>query len=219
MTPTPSPDQDPLPIIGVDESGKGDYFGPLVIASVYVDESTSELLTTEGIQDSKTLSDTKIARLARIIQTNCPHNLVRIGNTSYNDLYHQVQNLNHILAWGHGKVIENILKEISCDYALSDQFGNPKLVQTALLSKGIDITLFQRPRAESNIAVAAASIIARHDFVSQIKQISSHYSMEFPKGCSKKTISVAQEFVDSFGKKELPNVAKTHFKITQELTE
>lgn len=209
--------KDPEDVIGVDESGKGDYFGPLVVAAVHVDPERQESLAGLGIADSKTLTDTTVAYLADLIAARCPHTFLIIGNEDYNVLYEKFKNLNHMLAWVHMKVIENILKQGYCPNALCDQFGNASLLKNALRSKQIDVTLYQRPKAESNIAVACASILARHHFVDQIKKMGHHYSYNFPKGCSDKTIDAAQVFMETYGKEELRSVAKLHFKLTDQI--
>ncbi|MGR7908544.1 ribonuclease HIII [Lysinibacillus capsici] len=207
----------PDELIGTDESGKGDFFGPLVIAGVYVNKNNLELLRDLGVTDSKKLSDKKIADLATKIKQICPYNIVVIGNKKYNELYEKFNNLNKLLAWGHARAIENLLENNDCQYALSDQFGDKELINKALLSKGKTITLFQRPKAEEIISVAAASIIARNEYVNRLIKLSYKYKLELPKGASTKTIQIAKQFVSLYGKAELENVAKLHFKTIQHL--
>ncbi|HZJ57776.1 MAG TPA: ribonuclease HIII, partial [Clostridia bacterium] len=124
--------QDPKQIIGIDESGKGDYFGPLVIAGVYTDEKTGPQLKHAGVADSKKITDNRIRELAMFIKDTCPYDIVVIENERYNDLYSAIKNLNRLLAWGHARVIENLLERVHCEHALSDQFGRPELIQKAL---------------------------------------------------------------------------------------
>ncbi len=205
-------------IIGVDESGKGDYFGPLVVAGVHMTPKTRRELLKLGVMDSKDLSDDYMEEIAPQIKALCPHSLVIMGNQSYNDIYAKMNNLNHILAWGHARVIENVLGQVKCQYALSDQFANPALIQNALMTKGREIHLFQQPRAEQHLAVAAASILARTAFVATLKKIEVAFEMRLPKGCSVETRRAAQQFVDRFGMENLALVAKLHFKLTNELT-
>lgn len=207
----------PKEIIGTDESGKGDFFGPLVVASVYVDQKTTNILKSFGVTDSKKLSDKQIHIMAKEIKAVCPNSLVVIGNQKYNELYKKINNLNKLLAWGHARGIENILEKINCDYALSDQFGDEQLITKALLEKGRKITLYQRPKAEENIAVAAASILARNEYVIRLKQLSDKYGLSFPKGASKSVVDVARRFIDKYSKDELVNVSKLHFKTTEQL--
>ncbi|HGE5802518.1 TPA: ribonuclease HIII [Bacillus thuringiensis] len=207
----------PEEMIGIDESGKGDFFGPLVTAGVYVNKKNAKILEELGVIDSKKLSDAKISDLAARIKSICPYDIVVIGNTKYNELYSKIKNLNKLLAWGHARVIENMLKKTECRFALSDQFGNEGLVKNALLDKGKTITLFQRHKAEEIISVAAASIVARDEYVSRLNQISSKYRLELPKGASTQTIYIAKQFVSQYGKQELNNVAKLHFKTMEKL--
>jgi ribonuclease HIII len=204
-----------LELIGTDESGKGDYFGPLVIAGVYADAHIKTFLNEIGAADSKTLTDSKIEKLAEKIMKNCIYSIVTIGNEKYNRLYSQIRNLNKLLAWGHARAIENILEKKACGYALSDQFGKPDLIKNALMEKGRRINLEQRPRAEENVAVAAASILARNEYVKAMKKMSEEYDMEFPKGASSVVTDKAKEFVGIYGKDKLVNVAKLHFIITK----
>lgn len=205
-------------IIGTDESGKGDYYGPLVIAGVYADENMKKKLKELGVDDSKKLSDSHISLLASKIKEICKfYNVVVIGNQKYNELYSKLGNLNKLLAWGHARVIENILSRTECNIALSDQFGNPQLIKNALMNKGKNIHLEQRPKAEQNVVVAAASILARNEFVERIKDLSEKYNLEFTKGVSNKTIEVGKAFVKQCGKENLSDVAKLHFKTTSEI--
>ncbi|HEX9060132.1 MAG TPA: ribonuclease HIII [Clostridia bacterium] len=210
-------DIDANPLIGTDESGKGDYFGPLVIAGVYADEDTKKILRAIGADDSKKLSDVKIAEISKKIKELCKYSVVVIGNEKYNELYGRISNLNRLLAWGHARVIENILNETDCNIALSDQFGNPQLIKSALLDKGKKIHLEQRPRAEENVVVAAASILARNEFVERVKALSLKYGIKFPKGASDITKQAGKEFVEKFGKEKLNCVAKLHFKTTLDI--
>lgn len=204
-------------LIGTDESGKGDYFGPLVIAGVYADAGMRGRLMEIGAADSKTLTDGKIQKLADEIARICPYSVVTIGNRRYNEMYGQIRNLNKLLAWGHARVIENLLEKVDCKNVLSDQFGNPELIRNALMEKGRSVNLEQRPRAEENVVVAAASIIARNEYVKAMNKLSGEYGMVFPKGGSAAVTEAAREFIRSHGKEELQNVAKLHFVITEKL--
>ncbi|KPU46226.1 ribonuclease HIII [Oxobacter pfennigii] len=208
---------DPAELIGTDESGKGDYFGPLVIAGVYVNEENARKLKAMGADDSKRLTDKQIAKLAESIKKVCPYSVVVIGNEKYNELYEKIKNLNKLLAWGHARVIENVLSKVDCKYVLSDQFGDENLIKNALMEKGKTITLFQRPRAEENTAVAAASILARDEFVSRIKQLEEAFQMEFPKGASAMTVEAARKFVETYEREKLSLVSKLHFKTTGQI--
>lgn len=201
--------------IGTDESGKGDFFGPLVIAGVYVDEELSKKFVDLGIKDSKKLDDKTIIKLSAHIRNNAPHSVVVIMPEKYNELYNSFKNLNKLLAWGHARAIENVLARQSCDCALSDKFGDESLIKNALLKNGRNINLEQRVRGESYIGVAAASVIARAEFVRRCDELSGKFSLDFPKGASDKVILTAKKFAEKYGKENLKCVAKMHFKTVQ----
>ena len=111
-------------IIGIDESGKGDYFGPLVVAGAYVTPDQEARLRDLGVRDSKACSDKRAHTLAAHIRTLCPTTLVTIGPERYNSLYASLKNLNVLLAWGHARAIENLLETVTCERVIADQFGN-----------------------------------------------------------------------------------------------
>lgn len=203
--------------IGTDEAGKGDYFGPLVVAGVLATKKTGRELFASGVKDSKNLSDSTIKTLAENIKKTCPHALILIMPEAYNRLLSRMRNVNRLLAWGHARAIENILEKESCTYAISDQFGDERYITQALMKKGKDITLTQRPRAEEDIAVAAASILARNEFVERLAFLSREYGLLLPKGASSEVIEAGKAFVKKHGEGALSHVAKLHFKTTQQI--
>ncbi len=205
--------------IGVDESGKGDFFGPLVIAGVISNEKINETFIKLGVKDSKKLSDKRVYELAEEIKKVCLYDVVVIGPKRYNELTKNL-NLNKLLAWGHARVIENLMKKsvergLICSSAISDQFGDEKYLLESLMQMGKKIKIHQMYKAEVDPAVASASIISRAKFLEELKKLSERYGIDFPKGASKKVIDFAVEFVKKYGKDELFNVAKIHFKTTE----
>lgn len=209
------------PHFGIDESGKGDFFGPLVIAGVYTNASSAPLLQKAGICDSKAVSTSdKIRKLARIIRStpDIEYEVLCISPTRYNELYSEFKNLNTMLAWGHAKIIENLLiKRPDCPRALSDQFAHEYVLKRALRQKSLNITLEQRTKAESDIAVAAASILAREKFVDWMDKASEAGGIKLPLGASSLVIKAGKELLIKHGEEILPKVAKLHFKTTQKL--
>ena len=214
------------PRIGVDESGKGDFFGPLVVAGVYINESIARTLDKLGVKDSKAIkSDKKIKKLAEGIRDipGCVHSVVPIGNASYNRLHQQMRNVNKILAWGHARVIENLLSQRDRMNpeplrAISDQFSRSKsTIQSALMEEGRQLELVQMYKAESDLAVAAASILARDVFVQRIKELGNEFDLELPKGASSKVDQVGAEFLSKHGINKLGQAAKLHFRTTQKI--
>ena len=209
------------PHAGIDESGKGDYFGPLVIACAYTDAEATAKLLDAGVRDSKLLSSDKEAlKLEAAIQTILKgrYAVICIGVERLNDLYDQIGNLNELLAWGHAKALEELLAKVpGCPRAISDQFGKGNLVHRKLQERGRRIILDEHPKAESDIAVAAASILARAVYVKEISRLSAQAGLALPKGCSNKVLSCAQEFLKLHSKSELRKFAKIFFKTTEKL--
>ena len=210
-----------LPRVGVDESGKGDFFGPLCIAGVYVNENVVKAWQDAGIRDSKKISsDKKISELAEKIRKTpgCVVNQVMIGNEAYNRLYTKMKSVNAILAWGHARVIENLMglrhqMNPAPVKAISDQFASSKdVVAKALMALGREIELVQRHRAEEDLAVAAASILARDGFVKGLAKLEKQFNMELPKGASSAVVEAAKKFVADHRAENLGKVAKTHFR-------
>jgi ribonuclease HIII len=213
------------PVIGTDESGKGDYFGPLVCASVWVDETTADKLRSIGVRDSKTCSDRDIKELSEKIRELCAgkFEIIEISPEKYNKLYEQIRTegktLNTLLAWGHAKAIEELLKKVDSRVAIADQFADKRFILGKLQEKGRTIQLIQMHRAERNIAVAAASILARARFLEKIATMSKKYMMTFPRGASAGVIKTAKQFIAKSGLPALPLVAKMHFKTTATVRE
>jgi ribonuclease HIII len=210
-----------LPRVGVDESGKGDFFGPLCIAGVYVNESVIGAWLDQGIRDSKNISsDKKIHELAEMIRKTpgCVVDSVVVGNEAYNRLYARMKSVNTLLAWGHARVIENLMgKRYQMNpapvRAISDQFAASKsVIEKALMSGGREIELVQRHKAEEDMAVAAASILARDEFVKGIAKLEQQFQRKFPKGAGTLVDAAAKEFVTTRGAEELAKVSKLHFR-------
>ncbi len=210
-----------LPRIGVDESGKGDFFGPMCVAGVYVNESVINAWKDAGVRDSKNISsDKKISDLAKLIRETpgCVTSVVPIGNEAYNRLYAKMKSVNTVLAWGHARVIENLMGQRHRMNpppvrAISDQFASSKsVIEKALMSLGKELELVQRHKAEEDLAVAAASILARDEFVKRLAALGKPFALELPKGAGTNVDAVAREFVSEHGPDALAKVAKMHFR-------
>ena len=208
------------PHIGVDESGKGDFFGPLVIAGAYVDRGIARKLLDAGVVDSKRIgSDARIRALAYTIRKSSLGlvEIVLIGPAIYNELYDKFGNLNRLLGWGHARVIENLLaKKPECPRSLSDQFADARVITASLLKHGRKIAIEQRPRAESDIAVAAASILAREAFINWLERKSKELGLRLERGVSPSVKENARKLVELNGPGALSEVAKVHFRTAHE---
>ena len=209
------------PRLGVDESGKGDFFGPLVIAGVYVNESVVRHWQEKGVKDSKRVtSDKRIGELAKVIRSTpgCVWTVVPIGPEAYNRMHAKLRTVNKMLAWGHARVIENLMErrtemEPPPERAISDQFARSKsTVANALMELGRGIELIQRHKAEEDLAVAGASILARDVFVQKMAELGEKVGKTLPKGGGKPVDVAAKELVAEQDEAVLEGVAKVHFR-------
>ncbi len=209
----------PHPYIGTDESGKGDYFGPLVIAGVYLTPEAGNYLRTLGVRDSKELSDLQIQQLAADIKkvNEIVYDVVLISPEKYNELYEKMGNLNRLMGWAHARVIENLLVNCSAGEVISDKFGNEKIILDALQQRGRSIKLNQITKAEKFTAVAAASILARESVVKWFKIQSKKYKVEIPKGSSSEVETVAKHLLEKYGEDILKKLVKIHFKTSNKV--
>jgi len=209
------------PHFGIDESGKGDFFGPLVIAGVFTDRTIARTFLENGIQDSKRIgSDARIRALAKMIRQTpgVTFDIVLIGPERYNDLYEKFGNLNKLLGWGHARVIENLLeKRPDCPRALSDKFADARVIESALLQHGQRIELEQRTKAESDFAVAAASILAREAFIDWLELQSKRLGMKLGRGVSATVKETARQIAEKEGGDALRRLAKVHFRTAHEV--
>ena len=209
------------PHFGVDESGKGDFFGPLVVAGVYVDRGIARKLIDAGVQDSKRIgSDARIRALAETIRKSTAGLIetVLIGPERYNELYQKFGNLNKLLGWGHARVIENLLaKKSDCPRALSDQFADARVIEQSLLRHGRKIDIEQRTKAESDIAVAAASILAREAFINWLERRGKELGLRLERGVSANVKEAAKKLVEMNGPQVLRGLAKVHFRTAHEI--
>lgn len=206
---------EPDEYIGIDESGKGDLFGPLVIAAVLVDENIKTKLNHIGVKDSKLLSDSQIksisSRIRNIIAIK-NYSVVVINPEKYNQLYTSFKNLNKLLAWGHSKAIENLVQQHEVSTAISDKFGDEGLIISELLKKKINLNLIQQTKAERYTAVAAASILARDRVLRWFDRTSEELNITIPLGAGNVTNVTMNKIANEKGKEILTKLVKLHFK-------
>lgn len=204
------------PHMGIDESGKGDFFGPLVTAAAYIDPALADRMRDMGVKDSKAISsDAKALAMGRELRRLLGNrfSVVRIGPEAYNKLYTKMRSVNRILGWAHARTIENLLEVVpDCPRAISDQFGPKEQLERSLLRKGRTIQLVQYPKAESDLAVAAASVLAREGFLRALKEMETQYALTLPKGASDAVRAAAVELAKKHGPQVLIKAAKCHFR-------
>jgi len=206
---------DLTPRIGVDESGKGDFFGPLCIAGVFATGDGITHLAEIGVKDSKKLSDDSVLKIAQKVRKDYLFHIVRIGPERYNELYEKFGNLNLLLGWGHATVIEQLSDQTACETIIIDQFAAEHVVENALRRKNKKVLLTQRTKAEQDPVVAAASILARAAFLEGLDKMEKAWDCPFPKGASNATIQAGKNFVRAHGSQTLLQVGKMHFKTAQ----
>ncbi|MHC4971029.1 MAG: ribonuclease HIII [Planctomycetota bacterium] len=216
-TPPPSLDE---PVAGSDESGKGDYFGPLVVSAVVVDPSQEAALAEAGVRDSKQMSDTATHRAAAAIRQLCPHAVCALNPTEYNEHHERDRNVALFLAQKHAEALAAAIKDApACARVVIDQFTFAERLEDALKQHGVDLPVEIRPRAEDNPAVAAASVLARSEFLLGLRDLGTEYGLELPKGAGQNVETVGRRFFQDYGIEALRAVAKIHFKTTKRVTE
>ena len=199
-------------IIGVDESGKGDFFGPLVVAALLADEDRTAELTAIGARDSKKIADRRLLQIDTELRRGFPHGVVIILPEEYNDRYEQVRNLNKLLAAGHARAIELVLAKSEADIAISDKFGKTELVELAMRERGHLLPVHQLVRGEAVPQVAAASVLARAAFIRQMQELSRLAGIRLPLGAAGQVDEAGRRVVAARGVDFLRKIAKTHFK-------
>ncbi|MFA7227635.1 MAG: ribonuclease HIII [Melioribacteraceae bacterium] len=213
-----TPINEPDEYIGTDECGKGDFFGPLVVAAVYVNAKTKKILSDAGVRDSKDLSDPQIkfvaGKIKKIIGTD--FQIVKINPAKYNELYEQFRNLNKLLNWAHSKAIDNLLDNTGCGYVITDKFSRKEL-DVVSLSKHSDVEFVQETKAEKYTGVAAASILARESFVNWFEE-HQRRGLNLPKGSSIETEKFAGILLKKIGEEKLNDLAKLHFKTFKKIS-
>lgn len=213
----PAVNLDLTPHIGLDEAGKGDFFGPLCIGAVFAEGEGIQKLCEMGVKDSKCFSDSSILKLARKIRAAYPYVIIRLFPQKYNELYGRFKNLNRLLAWAHATALGDLSEKTNCKKAILDQFAAQHVVESALQQKHIDVDLSQRVRGEEDLVVAAASILARAGFLEGLETLSQEYGIVLPKGASSLVIDAGVKLVEKYGNEILGKISKTHFKTTNEI--
>ncbi|HEX2583266.1 MAG TPA: ribonuclease HIII [Chlamydiales bacterium] len=206
------------PRMGMDEAGKGDFFGPLCVAALYADGAGIKQLLEWGVRDSKRFSDETILKLAGKIRPAYAYTVIRLFPAKYNELYLKFKNLNRLLGWAHIAALADLSQKTGCKEAILDQFADPSVVARQLAQKKLAVNLLQKVRGEEDLVVAAASILARAAFLDGIKQLSEEYGIALPKGANGSVKPIAKALIAKLGPEVLPKVAKIHFKTANELS-
>lgn len=202
---------------GSDESGKGDFFGSLVVAATVVDREAISKLNIFGVKDCKLLADKKILELEKVIKdTVLAYSVLDLKPKFYNQRYREIiaagGKLNQLLASGHIRALSQVLQQQpECKYAIIDQFTQSKICIIELKKKFPQCEVFQMPRAEVDMAVAAASVLARARFLHTMKEMSDEVGVLLPKGSGSIVTETARNLAARIGKEALENYVKIHF--------
>jgi len=209
-----------IPTAGSDESGKGDYFGALVVAAVVVRPDQAPELARAGVRDCKKMGDTTIMRAAKAIRDLCPHAIETLLPADYNDRHEEEGNVALFLSTMHAQALAAAISDApACEHIVIDQFTFAERLEEALRKEGVTLPVEIRPKAEDNIAVAAASVLARAEFLITLRELGHDFGLELPKGAGPGVERVARDIFRSGGMDVLHTVAKTHFKTTQRVTQ
>lgn len=202
--------------IGTDEAGKGDYFGYLVVAAVAAGPAEEKKLRDMGVKDSKLVSDERVKSLAALVKKTCSYEVIKISPEKYNLLHKKFRNLNKILSWAHARAIENLMEKSRADIVIVDKFADDSLLKKQIFENTRKVRLIQKVRAEQDIVVAAASVLARAEFLSSLRKLSLQVGYRLPKGAAH--VDEAAKFIlDKYGLEVLSGVAKVHFKTTAKI--
>ena len=203
--------------MGSDEAGKGDFFGPLCIATVYADRETISKLMKMGINDTKKMADKKTLEIAKKLKQEVVYHVVKIGPEKYNNLYSKFKNLNSLLAWGHAAAIDQVYQKSQCKKVIIDKFASDSLISSAVKRKNKDLELILRTKAEEDVVVAAAATLARATFLWALEDLSKLVDHKLPKGASQLTKNAAINICRNQGVETLEKVCKKHFKTYEEV--
>lgn len=203
--------------VGSDESGKGDYFGPLVVAAVAYGPEYAPLVDDLRLGDSKKMTEKANAAAAKRIREVLPCATVVLRPRRYNQLYREIGNLNRLLAWAHGAALEKVLEICDAPRLIVDKFCEEKVLRRGFKPLAQSKELVLRTRAESHPAVGAASMLASAVFGWELADLGREHDLKLPKGAGAPVDAAARALVAQRGPGALEDVAKMHFKTTEKV--
>lgn len=215
--PGPRPALDATPRVGIDEAGKGDYFGPLVVAGIRITSGEmAEKLQVLDVRDSKTLGDATVRAMApRIMQAVGPENAseVALSPREYEARRSAAGNVNRLLDEVDAEIIVELKDGV--ELVVVDQYATSarERLQSSV-PEGVRLEV--RQRAEDDAAVAAASIVARARQLEELGRLSERVGFELPKGATH-VLDAGRRVFRERGEAGLEEVAKVHFSITEQI--
>ncbi|MEM8883628.1 MAG: ribonuclease HIII [Planctomycetota bacterium] len=205
-------------VAGSDESGKGDYFGPLVVAAVVVAPGEEEEIRSLGVRDCKQMADSSILRVAAALRERFPHGVVKLDPPGYNEAHARDGNVAIFLSRMHAQALaEAVGGADDCGLIVIDKFTSVARLKGALAEESLTMPVEIRPKAEDNPAVAAASVLARAEFLLDLRELGHEWGVELPKGAGRPVDVAARDIYRSGGRATLDKIAKTHFRTTSKV--
>ena len=218
---SPPTDISTMSVIGSDEVGTGDYFGPITVTAAYVSKENIPLLQSLGVKDSKNLSDNQICAIAQKLIKKIPYSLLILHNEKYNELQRKGMSQGKMKAMLHNQAIHHVLTKIhpsKPEAILIDQFVEPSTYYKHNENKSIPLkhlTYFSTKAESIHIAVASASIISRYAFLKEMDKLSEKAGFSLPKGASQLVDEACAQLIDKHGEKILSHFTKMHFANTE----
>ena len=200
----------PLPVVGGDESGKGDLFGPLVVSAfaVRTPEERSAAVAA-GARDCKLMSDGEVRTVAARLKTIGMCEIVVLMPAQYNMRYRRAKNVNVLLNELYANLLLGLARKCDARTVILDKYGNRAV---SLWKEEQSFRFIVEERAERYLEVAAASVLARNAFLDGLDRLAHENGLEtLPKGSSAETQAVLKRLVRQRGESILNYVAKTHF--------
>ncbi len=210
-----------LSVIGSDEVGTGDFFGPITVVAAYVKKENIPLLQELGVRDSKDLNDEKIIEIAKVIKDVVPFSLMTLKNEKYNKVQQKGMSQGKMKALLHNQAIVNVLEKIAPEKPeaiLIDQFVQPSTYfqhikgQKTIARENV---YFSTKAEGIHLAVAAASILARYAFIQYIDKLSAAAGFKIPKGAGALVDEAAAKLILQKGRDSLGSFVKLHFANTE----
>lgn len=208
-------------IVGCDEAGKGEFFGPLVLAACYIPIEMRDEIVGLGVDDSKKLTDDKIITIVEKLQEKVLFELNIVNPGRLNQRWRKIKNISEIMAQEYAVIIKKVSNEIG-DFKkqgaiVVDRFTKissrmeKSLDEVGISMGGDGVKCVQIPNGERYLSVAVASVLARAKYLEVMNDYELEYERKFPRGYSG-VVEFSEKFIEDFGSEVFQSVAKTFFK-------
>mgnify|MGYP002537592858 FL=1 len=205
----------PLSHIGCDETGSGDFFGPLCVVACYIDERDYDWLMSLNIRDPKLMTPQEVIDIAREIKDRLVYSLLILDNSHYNQMAAAGNNLANIKAKLYNQAVTNVMQKVAMkvDKKVVNQFVSPKTYYNYLKSEVIVVKdlSFEQKGEEQYFAIMCSSILSKYAFYQYFNNMSRSLKVKLPRGNTSSVVDhVAVSIAKKYGKKMLLKVTKTN---------